>query len=65
MTPIPLTPGVGTPALTTRGFDESTIKKVAHRIVDLIDKPDDDALAAEVDSEMDTLAEEHPIYEEQ
>lgn len=33
--------------------------------VDLIDKPDDDTLAAEVDSEMDTLAEEHPIYEEQ
>jgi glycine hydroxymethyltransferase len=54
---------VGTPALTTRGFDEPTIEEVAHRIVDLIDNPDDDALAAEVDAEMDDLAEEHPIYE--
>jgi len=54
---------VGTPALTTRGFTESEIETVGHLIVDLLDNPDDDELAAEVKDSVDRLCEEFPVYE--
>ncbi len=54
---------VGTPALTTRGFTESEMETVGEYIVDLLDNPDDDELAAEVSAAVDRLCAEHPIYE--
>jgi glycine hydroxymethyltransferase len=54
---------VGTPALTTRGFGESEIETIGHRIADLLDSPDDEELTAEVSTEVDELCETHPIYE--
>ncbi|RQG94906.1 serine hydroxymethyltransferase [Natrarchaeobius chitinivorans] len=54
---------VGTPALTTRGIDESTIEEIAHLMVDRLDNPDDETLADEIDAEVDRLADEHPIYD--
>jgi glycine hydroxymethyltransferase len=54
---------VGTPALTTRGFGESEIETIGHRIADLLDSPDDEELTAAVSAEVDELCETHPIYE--
>jgi glycine hydroxymethyltransferase len=54
---------VGTPALTTRGFTESEMATVGHLIVDLLDNPDDDELAADVKESVDRLCEEFPVYE--
>jgi len=54
---------VGTPALTTRGFMESEMETVGQYIVDLLDNPDDDELAAEVSADVDKLCAEYPIYE--
>lgn len=54
---------VGTPALTTRGFMESEMETVGQHIVDLLDNPDDDELAAEVSADVDKLCAEYPIYE--
>ena len=54
---------VGTPALTTRGFGESEMETIGHRIADLLDSPDDEELTAEVSAEVDELCETHPIYE--
>ena len=54
---------VGTPALTTRGFGESEMETIGHRIADLLDSPDDEELTAEVSTEVDELCETHPIYE--
>ena len=54
---------VGTPALMTRGFGESEMETIGHRIADLLDSPDDEELTAEVSAEVDELCETHPIYE--
>lgn len=54
---------VGTPALTTRGFTESEVEMVGHLIVDLLDNPDDDEVAADAKMRVNRLCEEFPIYE--
>jgi len=53
---------VGTPALTTRGFTESAIEDVANYMVDLLDNPEDDELAADISHEIDRLAQEFRVY---
>ncbi|QRV17854.1 serine hydroxymethyltransferase (plasmid) [Haloterrigena salifodinae] len=54
---------VGTPALATRGLGEAEMETVADLIVDVLDAPDDDAVADRVSSRVDDLCEEFPIYE--
>jgi glycine hydroxymethyltransferase len=54
---------VGTPALTTRGFTESESETIGRYIADLLDNPDDDDLAADVETEVDHLCEAYPIYD--
>ncbi|WP_363463360.1 serine hydroxymethyltransferase [Halogeometricum borinquense] len=54
---------VGTPALTTRGFTQSEMETIGHAIVDIIDHPVDDDVAADVATTVDQLCEAHPIYE--
>ncbi|AGB39040.1 serine hydroxymethyltransferase [Natronococcus occultus] len=54
---------VGTPALTTRGFDEAEMETVADCIVDVLDAPEDEAVADRVASRVDDLCETHPIYD--
>ncbi|NUB93481.1 serine hydroxymethyltransferase [Haloterrigena sp. SYSU A121-1] len=54
---------VGTPALATRGLEEAEMETVADLIVDVLDAPDDDAVADRVSSRVDDLCEEFPIYE--
>ncbi|RQG98984.1 serine hydroxymethyltransferase [Natrarchaeobius oligotrophus] len=54
---------VGTAAATTRGFGPDEIETVADRIVDLLDRPDDEELASTVSAEIDELCADNPIYE--
>jgi glycine hydroxymethyltransferase len=53
----------GTPALTTRGFDEDACETVGHCIAEVIDNIDDDETKSEVSDIVDDLCDEHPIYE--
>jgi glycine hydroxymethyltransferase len=54
---------VGTPALTTRGFDADAMETVGELIVERLNNPDDPDVAAEVRDEVDRLCAEFPVYE--
>jgi glycine hydroxymethyltransferase len=54
---------IGTPALTTRGFDAAAMETVGELIVDRLDAPDDPDVAAAVRDEVDRLCAEFPVYE--
>jgi len=53
----------GTPALTTRGFDEAACREVADLIYEVVDAPDDDELLADVSERVDELTDEYTLYE--
>jgi len=53
---------IGTPALTTRGFEEDATREVADLIARVIDDPDDEATKAEVSERVDELTDEFPLY---
>jgi glycine hydroxymethyltransferase len=53
----------GTPALTTRGFEEEECREVADLIARVVDAPDDEAVVSEVSDRVDELCEEHPLYD--
>ncbi|CAI49116.1 serine hydroxymethyltransferase [Natronomonas pharaonis DSM 2160] len=53
----------GTPALTTRGFDEQACERVADIIANVIDNPDDEGTIDEAAAEVDALCEEYPLYQ--
>ncbi|MFC4437410.1 MULTISPECIES: serine hydroxymethyltransferase [Natrialbaceae] len=53
----------GTPALTTRGFDEDDCRTVADLIARVVDAPDDEDVIAEARDEVSALCEENPLYE--
>ena len=53
----------GTPALTTRGFDEEAIAEVGDLIYRVVDNHDDEAVIAEVSERIDELCDDHPLYE--
>ena len=53
---------IGTPALTTRGFDTSDMKEVANCIVDVLEHPEDEAVRAQVKGRVKELCAQHPLY---
>ncbi|WP_299262317.1 serine hydroxymethyltransferase [Halorientalis sp.] len=53
----------GTPALTTRGFDESTCRAVADIIADVVDGYDDEDVKAEAAERVRNLTDAYPLYE--
>ncbi|APX95928.1 serine hydroxymethyltransferase [Natronorubrum daqingense] len=53
----------GTPALTTRGFDEDDCRKVGELISRVIDAPEDEAVIEDVRSEVEDLCGANPLYE--
>jgi len=53
----------GTPALTTRGFDEDDCREVADLIYEVVEAPHDDDVVAEVSERVDELTDEYPLYE--
>ena len=54
---------LGTPAITTRGFTETTCREVADLITRIVDDYDDEAVIEDVAARVDELTDEHPLYE--
>jgi glycine hydroxymethyltransferase len=53
---------LGTPALTTRGFGEEETRRTAHLIADVLDRPHDEAVLADVRSKVAALTRDFPVY---
>jgi glycine hydroxymethyltransferase len=53
----------GTPALTTRGFDEDACERVADIIYRVVDNPDDEDVKTEAATEVSELCETFPLYD--
>ncbi|MFC7077947.1 serine hydroxymethyltransferase [Haloarcula halophila] len=53
----------GTPALTTRGFDEAACREVADLIAEVVDAPHDERVVAEVSDRVDELTDDYPLYD--
>ncbi|MFC5972933.1 serine hydroxymethyltransferase [Halomarina salina] len=53
----------GTPALTTRGFDEAACEQVADIIYRVVDDHDDEDVKAEASEQVDALCADFPLYE--
>jgi glycine hydroxymethyltransferase len=53
----------GTPALTTRGFDEAATREVGELIYRVVDAPEDEDVIADVSDRVQELCDAHPLYE--
>jgi glycine hydroxymethyltransferase len=53
---------LGSPAMTTRGFDAAEAQALSHLIADVLDKPNDDANVARVAGEVKALCARFPVY---
>ncbi|MFT0130539.1 serine hydroxymethyltransferase [Candidatus Enterenecus avicola] len=53
---------VGTPAITSRGFKEEDCVEVAKLIVKVLEKPNDEAVLAEVAAQVKELTDSYPLY---
>ncbi len=53
---------LGSPAMTTRGFGEAEVRKVANLIVDLLEAPEDQAVFERVKAEVEKLTKAFPVY---
>jgi len=53
---------IGSPAMTTRGFTELEAEQVAHLIADVLDAPNDEAVAATVRAKVAALCRKFPVY---
>jgi len=52
---------IGTPAVTSRGFDEEDAKQVAHLILQVINQHDDEKIMAEVKNKVKELTSAHKV----
>ena len=53
---------IGSPAVTTRGFREIECEELGHVIADLLERPDDSAVMARVQSSVAALTSRFPVY---
>jgi glycine hydroxymethyltransferase len=53
---------LGTPALTTRGFNEDHMKTLAGWIIDVLKNPEDEAIKNRVKDEVVKLCRDFPVY---
>jgi glycine hydroxymethyltransferase len=53
---------IGTPAMTTRGFQEDEARATAHLVADVLDKPRDEANLATVRAKVKQLTDRFPVY---
>lgn len=53
---------LGTPAITTRGFDENDTRELAHLIADVLDNPNDEANLSAVAVKVKALCDKRPVY---
>ena len=54
---------LGTPAVTTRGFKELEITKISHWICDILERPEDLELSANVRLQVIALCAKFPVYQ--
>jgi glycine hydroxymethyltransferase len=54
---------IGTPSITTRGFDEADCKQVANWCCDIMDNMGDDSVIERVKAEVLELCKKRPLYE--
>ena len=55
----------GTPALTTRGFDEAACREVGDLIAKIVDAPGDEDIVAEVSDRVAELTDEFPLFNDE
>ena len=53
---------IGTPAMTSRGFKETKMKKVVNLIDKVLMKPEDEKVIAKVKAEVNAMMEKYPLY---
>ncbi|MEN3372753.1 serine hydroxymethyltransferase [Dechloromonas sp. ZS-1] len=53
---------IGSPAMTSRGFTEIEAEEIAHLIADVLDAPNDEAVAATVRDKVAALCKRFPVY---
>ena len=53
---------IGSPAMTTRGFQETEAERVAHLIGDVLDAPADEKNISRVMGKVKTLTTQFPVY---
>jgi glycine hydroxymethyltransferase len=53
---------LGTPACTTRGFGTQEMTRVANLIADILEAPEDEAVAVRVRKEVHQLTQQFPVY---
>jgi glycine hydroxymethyltransferase len=53
---------LGSPAMTTRGFNEADCKQVGHLIADVLDNPNDAATIERVKADVKKLTDAYPVY---
>ena len=53
---------IGSPAMTTRGFTEIEAELVAHLVADILEAPNDEAVAATVRAKVAALCRKFPVY---
>lgn len=54
---------IGTPAITTRGFDEEAARKVAKLIIKVAENKDQSGLLESIEEEVHALTAQFPLYE--
>ncbi len=54
---------IGTPAITTRGFETAQSQELAGWICDILDKPQDAAVAERVRRQVAEITRRHPVYQ--
>ena len=54
---------IGTPAMTTRGFEENEFEKVAEMIDRVLQSPDDEEVKQQVAEEVNDLCDQFPLYD--
>jgi len=55
---------VGTPAVTTRGFDVAATRRLADAVADVLEAPDDEPVREQIREVVAELCAEHPLYRE-
>ena len=53
---------IGSPAMTTRGFTEIEAEQIAHLLADVLDAPNDEAVAATVRAKVSAICKKFPVY---
>ena len=53
---------IGSPAMTTRGFEETEAEEVAHLIVDILDAPHDEVNVSKAAGKVRALTAKFPVY---